>query len=198
MFSIFSYGLFKRKRIVFFIVLFFIELLNRESALFIALWLIIDSIDLQSERSRISLYVRDKLAMVIGVGLSFFSVIVTKVVRDALFIRSSLDSIGLDTGHAAIGNHNQLIVNVKAFKDNIIPNPNINILVNVFILYFIYIICTNFKLFSHYQRKILILVSIIFISTFLFGLINETRVWFVFIPFILMYKISLSSTSPTR
>ena len=82
-FTLFSYWIIKEKHIIYFILLFFISILNRETALFLPLYLIISSLTL--EKKIPYLYCLNFKNLCIGLTLFFSGIIYIKFVRHILF-----------------------------------------------------------------------------------------------------------------
>ena len=192
-FTLFIYAIVKQKKIGFFTIIFFIELLNREIALFIPLWLIIDSINYDNILRKITFNIKK---LVISISLLLTGIIYIKFVREYMFIESSIPGIGTDLAHSKLGNHFYLFENLKLF---FIENPistNLDIVINgiiVTIILFIIYLIKNVR--DIYYKKIALLIFTLFSSTLLFGVLNESRLYFIFIPLILVVYLHVQSST---
>lgn len=187
-FSLFSWGIIQRKATRLFIILFFFELLNRESAVFISLYLIVDSFCLLS---KCKIIIASKLKLITGLFLTLFCIIYTKCVRNLLFVKQL--NGGTDEAHKIFGNHFYLNENLKnLFFENFF---NLHIINSAFILfsstYTLYSIWLIWH--SHDSQidkldtsiKAALIYFTIVSCILLFGLINETRMYVMLFPFII-------------
>lgn len=182
-FTLFAYGIFQGKSLRYFLLLFCVELLNRETALFIALYIIIDSFHFGPVNNRF--YLASKKKLIIGIFLILFGAIYTKAIRDYLFISRHN---GLpDTAHELIGNHIYLISNLKnLFFYNLFSLKVIN---TSFILGTIVFLIYYVKLYTDAQIKLLLVYCAIVANILVFGLINETRMYIILIPFLIFFIV---------
>jgi hypothetical protein len=186
-FTLFAFFIFTRKPTIFFIALFLLEIINRESALFIPLFLVIDAFHIELSSKNIRLSVCHKSKLLIGMLLITLGILYTKFIRHFLFIESSIKAIADDSSHQLLGNHFLLKDNVRAFFHNFLTK---DFVVSVFIVLMVLFLLGNVKKFSEVQLKALVLFMSLLISIFLFGLINETRMLTVLLPFLLFFHIS--------
>jgi len=185
-FLLLVYGIFRNFGAVFFICLFTAALLNREDALFICLWLVIDSFTVTAEGGRRRFRVNGaKLAL--GICLAAAGTAYTKFIRDRLFIVSMLPRVGMDAKNAVFGQHFKLIYNLKyiaGFRffdkfDFITP-----LAATVPAAYFL------FKLrLRQREMKVAALFFCMLISVLTFGRASETRVFFILIPVMLFLNL---------
>lgn len=108
----FTYGVFAKKSLGFFLLVFCIELLNREAAIFIALWLAIDSFRMSRSGGSRRLSLANPRQLVVGLSLVAGGTAWTKFIRDALFKHSMMVGIGQDTRHVGLGNYSGLVDNL--------------------------------------------------------------------------------------
>jgi hypothetical protein len=184
-FSVFSYAVFKKKGIMLFVALFFIELFNREDAVYIAAWIFIDSFEYFCEDRfnvrLVNVYKAITGAVLMTVGFAY-------IVK----IRNILWLGGTTAGDNRVlsGNTNVFLQNIKLLLSNFF---SLNIMISALILYVIYYFYKNRRVLPDQYYKIYLVFLCMFVSSFVFGNINETRIWFIFIPLYLMSKISLES-----
>lgn len=184
-FTLFAYGVFQAKSIQYFVLLFCMGILNRETALFIALYIIIDAFHFEPIKYR--LYLVSKIKLAIGGFLILFGIIYTKVIRDYLFI-SRPDNTP-DTAHELIGNHILLISNLKSlFFYNLFSTDIIN---TVFILGTTGSMIHYIKLYTDAQIKALLVYYAIVANIIFFGFINETRMYIILLPFLIFFGESI-------
>lgn len=188
-FILFSWGIWRKKTTLYFVALFFIALTNKESAIFIAVFLIVDAFQFQNQED--SFFPAIKLSsvakLVTGSCLTFFGVAYTKLVRDYLFIVSSKPDLGDDSSHRVLGNHLTLPENLQAFfSGNLLSTDIIN---SLFLIGLVVYLLWSFDRFEEQDYKAFIIIMLIIISIFLFGLINETRIYAPLLPFILFFHL---------
>lgn len=192
-FILFAWGILKQKSTSYFAALFFVELLNREIALLIAFYLILDAFHLfdgqLAKKPKFSLTPVDKKKLFTGSFLVLFGAVYTKLIRDFLFIESALDYVGNDLDHLLIGNHFQLVDNLKSlFIDNF---SSMDIINSIFIIAILAYFSIALPKYNRQQFKAFIMLILTMVSIFTFGLINETRMFLITIPFILFLHIEL-------
>jgi hypothetical protein len=187
-FLTFAWCIFQKKQMRCLVVLFFLGLLNRESALFIALYIAIDSIRFESiMRFRLSSLKK----IFIGVGLLILGIIYTKVIRDVLFVNTPDGS--LDVAHKTIGNHIYFLNNMRdLFINNFYSFEYIN---SVFILSSIGYILYCLKSGVDATIKASLIYIFIIINILVFGQINETRMYTILLPLLIFITIHMNRPS---
>ena len=143
-----------------FVALFTVAIFNRESALFIPVYLII------------------KKEIVVGIIMLIAGYVAITLMRD-MFITSLYPSVGLDESHKNIGNSILFGKNITYFFRHY-DSWNMGKFAYIPAL-MVGSIALNWKA----DRRILLLTSFIVLTILIFGCIHETRVWFVTIPFII-------------
>ncbi len=181
-FTLFAYGILARRSVWYFVVLFTVQIFNRESALFIAFYLFIDSIQWHPKITVIS-----KRKMAVSLLLASLGMIYIKYMRNT-FYHGPPREYAYQGLPGLIGSENHLWYNVKSFAGNFYYlfkfNPNFNVIVSLYIIFLFYLVyrfmrCNRPEL----QRASVILCVVIF-SIFISGLIMETRMWLITLPFI--------------
>ena len=187
-FTLFAYGIFKAYSIRFFLVLFIVGILNRESALFIALYLILDAFIFP--KGLFSLKLHNLKSLAIGITSLISGIIYTQYIRNLLFIsKSDLTGGGRDAEHELIGNHIHLLGNIKTLVINF---TNSNFIVSIsLITTFLYFIM-SYRRMCDRQLKVLIIALAMFANILMFGLVNETRIHLILLPFFMFLWISLN------
>jgi len=183
-FTMFSWGIFQSKSLCFFIPLFCIGILNKESVFFISLYIVIDAFRISLDKFRVSFQSGIKLA--VGMVLSILGMIYTKLIRDYLFV--SRDN-GLDDNmHRQFGEHVYFMQNVHDFFINNIKS--LDIINSVFVVfstaYMIYLVR---RCGTDASLKAMIIYIAIMAGILVFGLINESRVYFILIPFLVFFTV---------
>lgn len=182
-FTLLAYGIFTRARTRFFVVLFLAALLNREDAILIAFWLIIDSF-VYAREAILKVRLKHPVNALLGALLAGFGLFYVK------YIRSALSADKDASANILMGNQFELFISLKRlFYENLF---NLNIVVTLFVaLAFLCFYRNRDKLTGH-NAKIAAFVFIMFAFTLTFGVLNETRVWFPFIPFLLMFNLDFN------
>lgn len=191
LFTVFAWGIFQGRPVIYFVLLFLAAIFNRESALFISLYLMLDSFAFNVKdlsKVRISLTSRSKLA--IGSLLTIGGVMYTKLIRDYLFI--SQPNGFSDSTHAQIGNHFHFQKNIlDLFFNNL---TSLNILNSIFILGSIIFIVYFIKLYTDRQLKAFAVFIILVVNILIFGLINETRMYIILVPFLIFFQMEMAKS----
>ncbi len=190
LFSLFVWGIFQGQSAAYFLLLFLTAILNRESALFISLYLVIDSFQF----NKMKIHLASKSKLVIGSLLTIGGIIYTKLIRDYLFI-SQPNGLS-DSTHAQIGNHFHFQKNIlDLFFNNL---TSLNILNSIFILgsiaYLIYFI----RQYTDRQIKAFVVFIILVVNILIFGVINETRMYIILVPFLIFFQIEMGKSKPVR
>src|SRR3990172_9077660 len=190
-FIFFVWGIFAKKPAVYFIFIFFISILNRETALFISLYIVIDSFQIKLinnnlfPRIKVSLVSGAKLA--VGLILTVAGMVYTKFIRHQLFISKS--SGADDAAHELIGNHIYLLQNVvDLFYLNAF---SVNIVNSLFIFGAVGYLSLFVKHYEEHQLKAYLVFMIIIANIMAFGIINETRMYIILLPFLLFFHINI-------
>ncbi len=165
-------------------LLFFAALLNRETALFIALWIILDGFGFISPQGWFTLNVVSRWKVAIGTLLLVGGAAITKIVRDSLFVTSHYPGTGLDEAHALLGNHIYFGRNLAAFFIGNLMSLDYAF-VTALIVGLVLLLARRWKRTDH-QVRVTVLLLVMLANVFVFGLINETRMFLIFIPFILL------------
>lgn len=187
-FTLFAYGVLKSFPIRFFFVLFLIGILNRESALFIAIFLMLEAFNFSKGLSSIKL--QNFRHLVFGLVLLISGFFYTQYIRSLLFIsKSDLTGGGRDIDNELIGNHIHLLYNIKNLF--ILNFTNRHFLISILLITpFLYFLKSYRSMFDR-QLKMLIMALVIFANILIFGLINESRMHFILLPFFIFLWISI-------
>lgn len=178
LFSLFAFGIFMRRSTSFFIFLFTVAIFNKEDALFIPLWLIIDAFALEGKK-RFKSYVQDYQKLGIGMILILAGAGFIKYIRAKLWV--------FRPEFAGFGNQFELFISLKRlFYENFF---NLKIIITLFVISVAYFFFMNRKRMSFYTIKIVVLFFCMYVATITFGVIHETRIWFNIIPFMLMFHM---------
>lgn len=188
-FTAFAYGVLKQYRLPYFVFLFIVGIGNRESALFISAFIIINAFKFDHHLMTITLRSFKELA--IGIGLTGFGLIYTKLIRTLLF--QSKSDLQPDVQHALLGNHINFIQNVKDLFFYNFSNQHFYLSLAISGLIIFYFM--QYKRMQEQQLKLLFMILLIFISILVFSGINETRVYFSMIPTNFLLILSLNKNS---
>lgn len=190
-FTLFLYGVYSSKTTAYFCLVFLLGILNRESALFIALWLVIDAFkyaSLESGGLRFKLSLHNKWRLLVGASLLIGGAIYTKMIRSYMFVESSSPAVGLDEKHRLLGNHTKPLFNIEKFFSNFL-SP-LELPVSLFIIaIFVFVVSMLHKA-REETIKSAVLVVIMIASIFTFGTINETRQFTMVLPFLLFFYVT--------
>jgi hypothetical protein len=193
LFTIFAYGIIKSYSIGFFLALFFIGILNRESALFIGIYLMLDSLQFTKREYLPKLVSLKKL--IIGLWILISGVVYIRFIRNLLFVGNS--GKPTVTVPELAGNQFHLLENLKNifFYDF----ANINYLqghlyyfVSISTLVLFGYFFTRYKRMNDRQIKLYLMSLIILTNIMVFGVVSESRLYFILIPFFLFLWLSAS------
>jgi len=192
-FLLFAYGIFNTIKLHYLVILFVVCLLNKENALYIGLWIFMDSFNFHNKipTKLVDIIRRTNLnycKLILGSLLIVGGMIYAKLIRDALFVQSMLPGVGYDLDHALWGQHFQATPNLYALVKITINFHFIEFVVPVILfivpLYFIYKMKIN-----ELSIKVMFLFLFMVITIFVFGNITETRIFCILIPFALMLNL---------
>ena len=186
LFTCFAYGITKAFPISYFLPLFIFGIFNRESALFISIYLILDSFKF-TKGQLLMQFIKSK-SLIAGISLFIAGTFYIKFIRSILFI--SKPNGLLDKNNELLGNHIYFLSNLKDLF--LINFTNYNFFVSIFIFVSFGYFISNFRKMDDRQLKLLIMYLIILSSIIVFGLLNETRLYFIILPFFLFLWLSLN------
>lgn len=176
LFTLFAWGIFKRKSLLFFVVLFCVSIFNRESALFISLYLFIDAFEINR---KVTLASREKL--ITGFVLTLAGILYIVAVRELLFV--SQPGGFLDSKHAWFGNHINVEKNLFALFIGNFLGPKI--LNSIFLLGSLGYVFWFVK----QQWKAVLLYLVMVLNILIFGLVNESRLYGILLPFLVFFAL---------
>ena len=188
LFTLFAWGIFQGRSTTYFVYLFLAAIINRESALFISLYLVIDSFQFSlDDLSKMKIYLVSKTKLAIGSFLTIGGILYTKLIRDYLFISQSNGFS--DSAHRQIGNQIHFYKNIlDLFFNNL---TSLNILNSIFILGSVIYLAYFIKYFTDRQLKAFVVFIILVVNILIFGLINEIRMYIILVPFLIFFQIEM-------
>jgi hypothetical protein len=191
---IFAYGVFHaRDDLRLFVPLFVVQVLNRESAEFIALWVIfVSAWNIYVARSDRSERNRNIWHLLVGLFLLVFGAWWTHTIRKRLFQHSFDKHVNLDLPHRADGQWFTLVTNLHpdSVEMSSFALAVICCLAIAFVLY---------RLIAVLGREaypVVWLLTVMVIAVWLFGRVVETRVWLEFVPFGILYLFTVENQAP--
>ncbi len=189
-FTLFAYGIIKEKSTAFHVALFSVAIFNRESALFIATYILVSAFKFTVKPPSLKLVDRSKLLL--GGFLLIGGTLYTEYVRHALFV-STWDGRP-DAEHQLVGNHFLLLANLRSifvdyFSSGALPIFIIVVLAIAFLL-------RRIGSFQDGELKCLLISLVILLNTITFGLFTETRLFFILLPFALFLSIAATRREP--
>lgn len=197
-FTLFTYGVYQQKSWWFFALIIGLFVLNRESVLFISLWMVLSAFRLSFTPIRIGFNTNRWAFLIGGVLSGMICVGITLWLRETLQITPpSATQEFVDPNHATVWYsdiaHLTVIRNLaEIFVDNF-RNPSLYLLTLVSVL----AIGIPLHLFSikaqwHRLNQAWALTYLaIFAASWLVALLNETRIFAAFIPFWLWFIVSI-------
>lgn len=185
-FTVFLYGVVKQKRDVFFVGLFAPAMLNKESGLFIAVWLVLDSLLEWPEGAGAVLALRWRSGKRLRWGLALTALGVAWVYATRHWLLVKEIALAANPNFAAQRPFH-LAANLWSVFLNL-THPSLhelNLLNPGIPLAFLAAIYALRKKPSDLALKLSLLVAIIFASLLLYSLLNEIRIYNVLLPFAL-------------
>lgn len=174
LFTFFVWGVFERKSLLFFVLLFFVAILNRESALFISLYMALDAFEIDGK-----LILKSKTKLITGIALTIAGILFVIAIREFLFI--SQPGGFNDSKHELIGNHFNLLKNLNAlFVGNI---ASFQILNSLFLLGSMGYVLTFLK----HKWKAVFIYLVLLLNILIFGVVNESRLYGILLPFLIFF-----------
>lgn len=195
MMALFAWAVFRGAPLWSLIALFFVELLNREAAFFIALWIILDSFSTdsfsrESQRERFSVNWK-KAAL--GVMLLAAGILWTHFARSTYLVEQTADFGGRLRqvgGQFWALPHTLTLLDRAHLLDALTP--------------FVIVGATGFLLRRAWSAlrnrawKIGVLLGAFLSANLMMGVLTETRIWFVLIPFLLWLNYIQQSEEPSE
>ena len=190
LFTSISYIVLFSKNKIIMLYLFPISLLNRESALFIpaiyGMYLLAEAYFRRKKQISIALYDAG-LRIALCLVLMFVGVCYTKFIRDQLFIERSLTDIA--EPETVMGNHIHFIWNI--FRFFVVNLFSIHIIHTMLIWFsIIYMVRTYLHTEIVATKVAVMLFFLILASIMIFGLVNETRMYFPLISLTLLIYVA--------
>lgn len=186
-FSLFAFGIIKNRTAGYFVLLFFVSIFNRESAMFIALYIIVSSFEYHNKRPYIVLIKKYKLML--GLFLLICGAVFVKLLRSLYFI--SQPNGFNDDAHQTFGNHFYILGNLKSLLWSNLTNANILNTLFLLVPFLYFFKCV--KLYNQNQYELLLLIASVGSSILLFGFLNESRNLLVLIPMYLALWLSVQN-----
>lgn len=186
-FLVFAYGVFSRKPLWFFGVVYAVGLLNRESALAIAVWLMIDAF--ADAEGRLRRRAGDLPRFVTGAILLAIGLIYTVGLRQWLFVKSSLsERAGYDL--PILGNQFNLGESVyRAAVLLLNPNFRLAIVIHLSWILLAVFLISRWPRFTRY-RSVVVVVIIMMVAVPIFGFFDETRQYLYLVPLLVMLDLA--------
>lgn len=192
-FTLFSWMVFSGQPWRYFLLLFPLALLNRESALFMAVYLLLDGVQIVWIGSRIQVHKRSMVHMVLGGVFMVGGLLFVEWLRGVNFVTSFYSVNGLDLSHRWFGNHFQLLTNIKDLVwDNFQSLDILNTMLFLgFALYPLWWFHNAKEPVSERHLRFLITYYSVMLGVLVFGLVNESRLYLILIPMLLFYDLAM-------
>lgn len=191
--TLLAWGIFQQKSIPYFIVLFLIFIFNRESALFIGAYLLLDGFEFSNVGNfKWKASLQSKGRLLTGIVLVILGVVLVVVLRKMLFI---IQTSGFsDSKHELTGNHFRLFANLA---DLFIYNfTSFQFLNSLFLLgstgYALSFVTRS----TDAQIKAIIIFLLMVSSIIAFGAVNETRLYSILLPFLIFFYTTPLISNP--
>jgi hypothetical protein len=177
LFTLMAYTILNQNDVRLLLALFFVGIVNRETALFIPVYLMIDGLHIRSQPARIT--IQSKAKLLTGLLLFVAGAAYTHWIRDHLFI--SRPNGLADSAHAVLGNHFYLLSNMKRliFTNFLNANYILSVVLLGMVLHF------TLQVHRYTERELKCYLTLLAILGFnlTFGAVNESRIYLVLLPF---------------
>lgn len=190
-FTLFTYGVLTAKRDWYYLPIFALALLNKESCLFIAVWLILDALINKPETARLKLNLGalNPSRLLTGISLAVIGVIFVIYTRQALLIQET----------AVAANPAFALERPFHFQRNILtyvgvwlhPSLNFDFAVNILVTLLPLTPLFLWRRMDDTVFKLTLLILVFYLSVLAFGLIHETRLYSLLIPIYCLLYIHL-------
>ncbi|MBL8861308.1 MAG: hypothetical protein JNK02_04775 [Planctomycetes bacterium] len=190
-FSVLAYGIFARKPVRFFLVLYPLALLNRESGLFVAVYIALEGLEFDAARRRVRLVAPWRLWS--GLALLALGIAWTAVARSTLIVATPEVSTGAPA--FALGNELHVWANLR----NLLwaNFRGLQAVHSVFVIGVFASFALRAGRFTDAQLKAFLLALALFANILVFGIVVETRVFFVLLPLLLFLWVDLEPADRT-
>jgi hypothetical protein len=186
-FFAFAYGIAARKSLAYFSIVFAIAILNRESALAIPLWLLIDAFAGPDGRLGRRLVSGSRLAA--GTVLMAIGILYTVVMRRWLFLHSSLpDRVGNDLPYVG----SEFNLGDSLYRAAVLllnPGYDLAIVLHLAWLFLGAVLLRHWRSLTRYQGTVLI-VAIMALAVPAFGHFDETRQYLYLVPLLVVLDLA--------
>ncbi len=188
---VFAYAVFYAKNDLRILVpLFLVELLNRESAEFIALWIVIVAVQQLWDEASGRRFSKAGLAQLFtGSALLVGGTLWTKWLRTELFRRSFDSRIGLDLKHSKDGQWITLLENLRV--ETLTHEVASFVIAIIACSAIAYMLSRLFVLKGRDSYQEIIQITAMALAVWIFGRVDETRVWLEFIPFGIFFAFTI-------
>ena len=184
-FTLVAYGIIENKKTNYFFLIFLIALINRESAIFIGVFVLINSFDFSLKKLKIENF--ETKNFLIGLMMIIASLIFVKLTRTYLYN----DTVICEDDFMLFGNFIYLLNNFyDIFYLNLFsPHQHLHMwfIFGVFLFFY-----KESKFFSVRMKKCFLVLIIIFINILIFGIFNEKRVHLIMLPFFMFMFIEIN------
>lgn len=199
-FTLFSWMVFSGQPWRYFLLLFPLALINRESALFMAVYLVLDGLQFSRQGWRLSLHRRSTAHLVLGGLFLVGGLLFVEWLRGLNFVTSFYAGYGLDLDHRWFGNHFQLLTNLKdLFWDNFQSLDILNsLLFSGFVLYPVWLASVTEDHAPERHLRFLMTYYSVMLGILIFGLVNESRLYLILIPMLLFYDLAVRQQKARR
>lgn len=196
-FTLFAYAIFARRRTMYFAGLFLLELLNREAALFISVWMMLSAFTFSKGPSGKALLLKEPLRLGVGFALALSCIVLVRLTRDALFRHDLLPNMVLPSAvHLVLGNYWLPSLNLQVLG-GVVKHPSLTALatVGVYPALAAFLFLQRNRL-TPYLAQVLVLLALMMTSNFCFANAGELRTWIDMVPLLILFHFSREGRHP--
>ena len=196
-FTLFAYAIFTRCATKYLVSLFLLELLNREAALFISVWMMLSAFTLSKVSSGKALSLKEPARLGIGFALALSCIVLVRVTRDALFRHDLLPNMVLPSAvHLVLGNYWLPSLNLQVIVGGLKhPSPVSLATFGVYPALAAFVFFQRNRL-TPYLVQVMVLLALMMISNFCFANAGELRTWIDLLPLLILFHFSREGRDP--
>ncbi len=187
-----AFGILQQKPLWYFVALFVVAIANRESGLFISAFIALDAFHLERTTRRWRVVLTSPQRLVLGLALSVAGMAYVSALRRWLYLGPpQAGALG-----GAISNHTHFLANVRELLvyDLFSARAGYSLFVLGSALYLLRFV----REYNDSQRKALAVYLLMWLNILIFGIVHETRLFIVLLPFLIFFHVEIRGIAARR
>lgn len=198
-FTVFLYGVLAGRRARFFVCVFVVGILNRESALAIGVWMILDALVVGTEPGELRPGLRDRKQLVAGVCAVVAGLAVVESIRRALFVASAAEAAGIVPVPLGPLGVTRLLYNLDLMADSLTQSsPLFPLAVTVAVVLAPVWVLARLARFDRRLLTVALTFLVAWVANLLVGVVQESRVHLWLIPFLVFLHFGSTPEAARR